>query len=105
MSVENPMFTGEWPYDAEFAPEPDYKCPRCSEPMEPTQRVYEYNDDEWICGECLIHTIRRLKPFERASMSDESIAYTEQQLEMIDYDPCTTAEILSIEYKFVEDIV
>ena len=104
MSVENPMFTGEWPYDAEFAPEPDYKCPRCSEPMEPADRVYEFLYGEWWCAECFTDAILSLSKGDRAEMAGESIQYTEQQLEAVDHDAGSMAEILYCETKYVEDI-
>ena len=104
MSVENPMFTGEWPYDAEYAPEPDYKCPRCSLPMQPAEKVFEFFDDEWICAECFVDAILSLSLADRAEMAGESIPYTEQQLEAVDHDAGSMAEILCCETKYVEDI-
>ena len=99
----NAMAEGIWPYDAEYAPEPDYKCPRCSEPMDGTDRVYEWADD-WICDECFRDAIFSLSKGDRAEMAGESIPYTEQQLEAVDHDAGSMAEILCCETKYVEDI-
>ena len=99
----NAMAEGIWPYDAEYAPEPDYKCPRCSEPMAQADKVYEWADD-WICAECFRDAIFSLSKGDRAEMSGECIAYTEQQLEAVDHDAGSMAEILCCETKYVEDI-
>ena len=104
MSIENPMVSGEWPYNAEFAPEPDYKCPRCSLPMEPADKVFEFYDDEWICDGCFVDAILSMRLDDRADMAGELIQYTEQQLELVDYEAGSMAEILCCETKYVEDI-
>lgn len=103
MSVENPMFTGEWPYNQEYAPEPDYVCPRCSMPMAPTDRVYEWADD-WICADCFTDAVLCLSMADRAEMSGECIVYTEQQLELVEYEARAMAEILYVESKYVEEM-
>ena len=102
--IENAMVSGEWPYNAEFAPEPDYKCPRCSLPMQPADKVFEFYDDEWICDGCFVDAILSLSLDDRADMAGESIAYTEQQLEAVDHDAGAMAEILYCETKYAEDI-
>ena len=102
--IENAMVSGCFPYDAEFAPEPDYKCPRCSLPMEPADKVFEFYDDEWICDGCFVDAILSLSLADRAEMGGESIPYTEQQLEAVDHDAGSMAEILCCETKYVEDV-
>ena len=102
--IENAMVSGCFPYDAEYAPEPDYKCPRCSLPMQPADKVYEFYDDEWLCGECFVDAILSLSQADRADMAGESIVYTEQQLELVDYEAGAMAEILYCETKYAEDI-
>ena len=102
--IENAMVSGCYPYDAEYAPEPDYKCPRCSFPLDSTDKVYEFYDDEWICAECFVDAILSLSLADRAEMAGESIPYTEQQLEAVDHDAGSMAEILCCETKYVEDI-
>ena len=100
----NAMSEGIWPYNADYAPEPDYKCPRCSLPMQPADKVYNFFDDEWWCAECFTDAILSLSQSDRADMAGESIAYTEQQLEAVDHDAGSMAEILCCETKYVEDI-
>ena len=102
--IENAMVSGCFPYDAEFAPEPDYKCPRCSEPMDGTDRVYEWAED-WICDECFRDAIFSLSKDERADMSGECIVYTEQQLESVNHYAPDMADILGVDTMYVEDIV
>ena len=103
MSIENPMVSGEWPYNQEYAPEPDYVCPRCSMPMESTDTVFEWQDD-WICADCFTDAVLSLSQADRADMAGESIPYTEQQLELIEHNALGMADILFVETKYVEDI-
>ena len=101
--LENAMAAGIWPYDQEYAPEPFYTCPRCLEPIGPEDAVFEWKYD-WICADCFRDAILSLSADDRADMSCESIAYTEQQLELVDYNAKAIAEILCVETKNAEDI-
>jgi hypothetical protein len=98
--VENPMVTGEWPYNIPFTEDPDTECPSCGMGLFEGDAIYEWDGDD-ICGDCLIENINRLTDKERSEMSGESIAVTEQMMEEArtaeDY-----AEIFYIEHSHVD---
>ena len=49
--MHNAMSEGIWPYNADYAPGPDYTCPVCGDPENGEDVLYEIGN-QYICGEC-----------------------------------------------------
>ena len=101
MSLENAMASG---YSPEREPEADYACPRCNYGLNPDDRVYEW-DGNWLCGDCYKDAILSISDKDRAEMSCESIAHTEQMLGAYGFEPSATADVLHTETATAEDVL
>lgn len=75
--MENPMVTGEYPYNIPFVEDPETTCPSCGVDMYNGETMYEL-DGDWMCEECLEERINKITPKEWASITGESIEYAEQ---------------------------
>ena len=85
MYVENTMVTGYGKPDeatlVAFGNDPVYPCERCKHELHANATVYNWNG-EWFCEDCMNDAVNSLSPEERAEMTGESIAYTEQMVEL-----------------------
>lgn len=99
--LENPMVSG---YSPEREPEAEYACPRCQAGLAPDETVYEWIDD-YLCRDCYKDAILSISEQDRAEMSGESIAYTEQMLEAYGFEPSATADFLHTGTALAEDVL
>ena len=85
MYIENTMVTGCGKPDeamlAAFGNDPVYLCERCKHELHANATVYNW-DGEWFCDDCMNDAVNSLSPEDRAEMTGESIAYTEQMVEL-----------------------
>lgn len=85
--IENTMVTGYGKPDEViwsvhgYEPDPVYRCERCKDKLLGDATVYNW-DGEWFCDDCMNDAVNSLSPEDRAEMAGESIAYTEQMIEL-----------------------
>ena len=63
--LENAMVLGAWPYDQEFAPEPENPCPHCG--CETTTEEYAIKHS-WVCEDCFDNYVTGLTRTEIADL-------------------------------------
>jgi len=105
MSLENAMASG---YSPERIPVAEYVCPRCQAGLEADTPMYYWNESKeevWLCGDCYKDAILSMPQNALAGMSGESIAYTMQQLELVNYEPSAMADILYTDTMTAEDVL
>lgn len=106
---ENPMVHGKGVYDSgQFDPQPirkpyRYECPRCGCEVPLKDRVYEWEQENWICEDCIEDAIGSLSLYDKAEMAGEEECYTHQMLEGAS-STAEKAEILYIESTTAEEI-
>lgn len=89
--LENPMVSG---YGFPDEPLPIAYCDKCGMEMYRGDVVFEWDTDR-ICPECLLEVVQGLTLAEKAEMTGESQAHTDQMLEYA-YTTQAIAEILNI---------
>jgi len=72
--LENAMVLGAWPYDQEFAPEPEMTCPKCEGGMAEGDKTYEV-DGELMCDQCFDDWRRGLSRDELAERLGVEVRY------------------------------
>ena len=83
--IENTMVTG-WGKPDEamlvaFGNDPVYRCERCKYELHANATVYNW-DGEWFCEDCMNDAVMSMSPADRADVVGESVAYSEQMVEM-----------------------
>jgi len=87
MRIENTMVTGYGKPDEViwsvhgYEPDPVYRCERCKDKLRGDATVYNW-DGEWFCEDCMNDAVNSLSPEDRADVVGESVAYTEQMVEL-----------------------
>lgn len=99
MIIENGMVAGYGYHNIPFEDDPAQECASCRMNLYEGDKVFDWDGDE-VCGECLVENINKLSLQERAEMTGESIAYTEQALDDA-YTADQYAEILNIESRYI----